>query len=157
MNKISNLLVILTISLISTAPKANNQAPLMSRVVSSCIVKYRLETNKTESAHIDRAYIVTFNGLANVLFTKGAMGTFTKRSKNYQSYFYCGVKLLPNISVVYLQSSHFEVIYQDKSFELSQLEFNYNKGIEYLFKKKDGEYIFYAEQPFDEQKLNVIK
>lgn len=119
--------------------------------IDICIKKSSPFLTSDELTNIDRAYVRTENGVVDIIFSKGALGTFEKRSKNYEPIFFC--ILNDPMNLVYLDTPSKGGLIEKEGGE--ELDFKSENIIEQLFVIVGGRYVLKGEQRLSED--NLIK
>ncbi|MDE0155658.1 MAG: hypothetical protein OXS28_08660 [Gammaproteobacteria bacterium] len=116
--------------------------------ISLCINEYTRLTGESISDEIDRVYLEVFKNLDGLLFTKGAVGTFGKRSPTYGARLSCAVK---NDRVIYLEVPLRQLLIHDSNNDISKAYEEYHQGtvIELLYLRNNDRFEFCCSQPFN--------
>lgn len=146
--------LILLVFLSACSINADSKDKLVSKSIEACVAKYKLESRKSPLVEIDRVYLHVSGNLANLIFTRGEMGTFGTRSNHFQSFYSCGVKLNEVVSVVYVQNSRFEELYHLEGFDLSTLNFKDQQVTEHMYLKNGLKYLLHGKQAFNPEVIN---
>lgn len=142
--------------LISSCSMFSNEKTIeINSAIKSCIHDYSKYSLKNLSNEVDRVYIHSTGDYSDLLFVRGEMGTFGKRSVDYKSFFSCGVFHEKNMitQVVFIQDERFNVLYSREGFNESKLDIN-DSTIEYIFLKGKDSFYFTAEQKILSERLN---
>jgi len=140
----------LTIFLTSccTHTKSHFVEHLSYKAIKQCEKEVEIQTGHKLSTEINNAYVESFDTGIVVAFTKGSVGSFGKRSDNYQQYWACGIF---NKKVVYLGSS-LKVPIIDIPNKTKFID--YRKDVkEFLFRRVNGDFEFCCKQKLDEKNM----
>lgn len=117
-------------------------------VIDICIDRITQLTGKESLEDADHIYVDIFPKGYMVAFTKGEVGTFSKRSKNYRQILACGVS---ENQIVFLGSPLKDALID----RMRNYPFDdYDEDVmELLFKLKNGTFEFCCSQKFDEKNI----
>lgn len=137
-----------------TGEKAENALSMRGyEQITLCMTEYTRLAGKPIADEIDRVYIHVFKNLDGLLFTKGAVGTFGKRSPTYASWLGCAVK---KGEIVSLKEPFTRILVRDSGNEVSKAYKEYHEGtvIELLYLRDGDRFEFCCSQPFDEKNID---
>lgn len=124
------------------------------RAISSCVAQYVrvMETQLPES--VDRAYVWTRDDSAEVALTRGELGTFGPRARDYGLVIGCRVQLHPEKRMI-----HWSIL-EPKPVSSEEFEENgfYKGKLEEMLYLRDGDqFLFEASHPFSEERIDAIE
>lgn len=148
------LLVLLYCSQAVTGSEAEDALVIRGHdEIALCVAEYTRLAGESISDEIDRVYINVFKNLDGLSFTRGAVGTFGKRSPTYRSHVVCSVK---NGEVVDLQGSNWEILVNRSGSDITEAYKEYDEGtvMELLYLRIGDRFEFCCSQPFDEKNID---
>lgn len=119
--------------------------------LSFCINEVKKITGKDLSPEINMAYIDVFPDGYTVGFTRGSVGTFGKRSRNYSMILACGVSTRDGMKLAVLRPQG-EDLFNDKN-NLPPYENFKEEVIEIMFRRDGKEFKYCCSQNFDEKNI----
>ena len=144
--------------LLSSCATVREGAALQRRAIDFCVAEYTRLSGRALERDLDRAYVLAGDAkLAqlDVLFTRGEVGTFGERSKQFVPYLYCGLlthspmKIWALVKPLRNPLIHLPGVKQlTESQPISELR-------ESLYLRTGDGFRFVAEQPFDPDKIVV--
>lgn len=128
----------------------NDSEEKLALGIKQCTYVYEKHSCNKLPKEIDRVYILAKNDIKDLLFVKGAMGTFDTRDDNYLAYVACRIS---GGEVQYVQAGYY-VLYSKGNNDIKALDIDAENVMEYLYKKKEEHFVFSSKQIFSADKLN---
>lgn len=116
-----------------------------------CVNEYVRLSGNTLSDEVDKAYVHVSLNRFGVLFVRGEVGTFGKRTSNYKAYLNCDVVASAGLlKIYYLGSFMSDPLIKDPDADTIDHNFYEKKVKELLYKRSGDKFIFVAGQNFVE-------
>ncbi len=126
------------------------------KAIDLCIARYQALAKQNFFIDVDRAYVLATDEKMDILFSKGEVGTFGKRSEAYRSYLACGVLASDGMEVYFLgeplKDTLVEVDGVKQISEIPNIE-----AIDMLFMRGTKGFEFSGSQKFDPESIDVLK
>ncbi|WP_444897526.1 hypothetical protein [Microbulbifer sp. SSSA005] len=125
------------------------------KAIDLCLVEYTRIKGNVFPEDIDRAYVYVGKNMMGVLFTRGEIGTFGKRSTSYQAFVSCGVSLHPRLQVRDLMDGYSVLKGADITTEEPDLR---NEHVDELLYFRNGmAFSFSKGQTFSPKKIDKLQ
>ncbi|MEQ9303137.1 MAG: hypothetical protein RJQ14_04410 [Marinoscillum sp.] len=125
-----------------------------SDAIEMCRAEYTKITGEALPSDIDRVYVFAGKHKFGLMFTRGEMGTFGERSKNYKGMVSCYVFLHPNMHVQDVREGY--NILKRSETPIDETAF-YKEHIDELLFLRDGlHFTFRDMQVFSVDRINAL-
>ncbi len=128
---------------------------VVSSAISLCLAEHEVITGEwlLSSADIDRAYVHTTADLnkLDVLFARGEVDAFGKRSANYEPFQRCSLQVSKKgaLSIIYLGEFGADALIADVNIDAFDDEFYKGEVDEHLFEVVGGEFRYVRSRDFN--------
>ena len=127
-----------------------------NKAIDLCIAHYEALAKQDFFVDVDRAYVLATDEKMDILFSKGEVGTFGKRSEGYRSYLACGVLSSGEMEIYFLgeplKDTLVEVAGVKQISEMPNVE-----AVDLLFLRDEKGFKFSDSQNFDPENIEVLK
>lgn len=123
--------------------------------IEMCQAEYTKITGDTLPSDIDRVYILAGKHKLGLMFTRGEMGTFGERSKNYKGMVSCYVFLHPNMHVQDIRERF--TILKESETPIDEAAFFKEHIDELLFLRDGQQFRFNNMQVFSADRINALE
>lgn len=152
------LFFLLTISACASGGKkeiSDLQIVKSKGAINICIDRYARLSGLSFFGEVDRVYIYAVEGQLDLVFTRGELGTFARRSEVYRPFLSCGVQYSNSMDVYFLsepmKNPLIDVSGVDQIGERSHDESVW----ELLYVKENGEFTYSSSQLFNPASVDV--
>jgi hypothetical protein len=150
---------VLLISLVLTSCVSGQVQTFSSKkfedIALRCLESYQKLSNEPISNEVDRAYVHQGDEVSDILFTRGSVGTFTYRDKDYQSFLACRIgNEIPNI-IYHLKYGYDDILISNDAYKVNLDLYKSKKVLEVLLIRGESRFIFSKKQIFSEERLGT--
>ncbi len=125
------------------------------KAISLCMSEYSKTNNKTLFDDVSRIYVHVSLNKFGIIFARGEVGTFSKRSENYKAYLSCGIINKDRMEIFFLGEPNNDAIVRASDINKIEDGFYDSDVLELLFLKDENDIQFYDLQPLSENNFDI--